>query len=233
MASKSEKLPQEKQVLLSERSVFLLALGGAFLLAVLAYITPLRAIFHSEYGMFSNAAALFYLVAFGYGLKGITAINLENWKRWRPLAVLSMLALFMAGEELNWGLSFVLEADQRWPVESLRDLIALSLLGVPEAADITLIGFIAAVRWVLLLALVYGVGAGLYYHERLKEAWERYSGQEAFFYGRAFVGFLFVGILMKAGLLPGRDVFGECLNMAAALAFLMTSLQFLGKVFKG
>ncbi|GJL84440.1 MAG: hypothetical protein DHS20C02_02150 [Micavibrio sp.] len=215
---------------LPERQLFLLLLGGALATAVVAYATPMREVFLSQYGVFSNAAILFYLVAFGYGLKGIYDLNLENWKRWRPLAILSLLALFMAGEELNWGLSLVDGAHEGWAVQSVRDLIALSLLGVPEGADIKLVGFIALMRWMLLLAVLYGLGSLFFLREKIAGIWVKARKHPSFFYGCVFVGLFVVGILMNAEFLPGHDVFGDCLRMCGALAFLLGSLQFWGKV---
>ncbi len=224
----AKKAPKKKKndLPLPERQLFLVLIGGAFATAVLAYATPLREVFLSQYGVFSNAAVLFYLVAFGYGLKEIYSLNLENWKRWRPLAIVSLLALFMAGEELNWGLSLVDGAHDGWAVQSVRDLIALSLLGVPDGADIRLIGFIAAMRWMLLLAVIYGLGSAFFLREKIIGVWHKAKKHSAFFYGCVFVGLFVAGILMKAGFLPGHAVFGDCLRMCAALAFLLGSLQF-------
>lgn len=215
---------------LSERALFLILLGGAFAVAVLAYLTPpLRAVFLSEYGVFSNAAVLFYLVAFGYGVKGIYALNMESWKgRWKKLALLSLLALFMAGEELNWGLTFLRRPDDDWLVHSVKDLVALSLLGVPEHTEITLVGFIALVRWMMMLAAIYGVGLGLYHRKKIAAAWHKHRAAPAMFYACFFVVLIVLEIVMKAGFLPGHAVFGDCLRMGAALAFLLGGLHAAG-----
>ncbi len=224
---KKQKNGGKAQGGLSEHGIFLVLLGGAFAVAAVAYVVPLlRAVFLSEYGAFSNAAVLFYLVAFGYGVKGISTLNMENWKRrWKKLVLLSLLALFMAGEELNWGLTLLRGPDDDWLVHSVRDLVALSLLGVPEHTEITLVGFIALVRWMLMLAVIYGVGLGVYHRKKLAAAWEKHRASLTVFYACFFIGFVALEILMKAGFLPGHAVLGDCLRTVAAFAFLMGGLQ--------
>ncbi len=207
--------------------MFLALIGGAFAVAALAYVTPpLKAVFLSEYGAFSNLAVLFYLIAFGYGVKGISALNMESWKgRWKKLALLSLLALFMAAEEMNWGLTILKGTHDDWVVHSVRDLVALSLRGMPEHTEITLVGFIALVRWMIMLAVIYGVGLGLYHRKKLAAAWQKHRAAPGLFYACFFIGLVALEILMKAGYLPGHTILGDCLSACAALAFLMGGLH--------
>jgi len=230
MAADSKKQPKDnKDLPLTERKMFVLLVLLSMTVALLSYVTPLRGVFHSEYGVFSNAAVLFYMLAFGYGLKGIYALNLENWKRWRPLAIISLLALFMAGEELHWGLSFLLEGERQWPVQNIRDLLALSLLDVPDKAGLVLTGFIAGARLLLVLLLIYGAGTAFYYRAHLLMLYKKCRLHPAFFYGGVFAGLLVLTVLMRAGMAPGGAALGGALRLSMALAFLMGSLQFLEK----
>jgi len=228
---RAPKKPGKKtaEIQLSDTKAFMCALAAFFLIAIFAYISPLKAVFLSEYGVFSNAAVLFYVVAFGYGLRGIYELNLENRRLWKNLAILSLLALFMAGEELHWGLSFILEQDKRWPVESVHDLIARAILGVPREASFALIGFIAGVRLSMLLFAVYLVIGLMFFRDRIMGFFGKACAHPAWFYGCIFTGLLVISILMKAGIVPGGSVFDGALRLSMALAFLIGSLQFGGK----
>jgi hypothetical protein len=220
------KTSKSNEINIDDATFFKGAVIAALVLSGLVYGSEiLRGIFLSDFGLYANLAVLFYLLAFGYGLKGISGINLENWEKFRPLAVLSFLALVMAAEELRWGLPFLQDEDAEWRIQRMRDLISMALVGIPEKSSLWMAGVVAGTRLLLILMVIYAIGFAVYYRARLAPLWRKFRSHKAFLYACFFIVFFLLTVVLTAEQPALFAMLGGYLRMGAALSFLMMVLK--------
>ena len=206
--------------ILNEHTIFALFVALAVFIAPIAHQgpEPVRLLVLERHGIFENLTVLFYLMVLGLGVKAVYERYTQGWRSWWVPGVLALIGFIAVGEEFRWFLPYILEDPGAWPILSLQDILALSFEPVPERTSFDIAIVIAVTRFSLLIAVLYGLGALIYFQKGALKTLGKHVKTPYFAYGVLFVGLTGLAILLDSDILPGRKIFEECLEMCAALA---------------
>ena len=195
------------------------------MLALVAMMTPFQDIILGHFGIFSNMTVIFAILGFGVGVKGILALNMENSGQWRILALLSVFSLFLAGEELGWGLSFITSDPEKWQIQSLQELIAVSLFFVPDDSPLAMTFVIAVIRLVFILGFVYAIIGLIFFRKFIMPIWQKFKEIPTYIYLRTMLILFLMSLPIRSGLIEEMAPLTAYTTMGISLSALMATFK--------